>query len=96
VAVDNTAVVVEAVKLADDQSSDVVVRLYESQGGRASTRVTAGFAVGTAALTDLLERPLPAAEPEAEPPLVVTGGSAVELSFRPFEIRTLRLTRAAG
>jgi alpha-mannosidase len=96
VAVDNQAVVVEAVKLADDQSGDVVVRLYESQGGRASTRATAGFAVGTATLTDLLERPLPEGGPEAEPPLVVTGGSVVELSFRPFEIRTLRLTRAAG
>ena len=31
-----TAVVVEAVKLADDRSGDVVVRLYESLGGRAT------------------------------------------------------------
>ena len=32
------AVVVEAVKLADDRSGDVVVRLYESHGGRAPRR----------------------------------------------------------
>jgi alpha-mannosidase len=88
VSVDNPAVVTEAVKLADDQSGDVVVRLYESRGGRASTRLTAGFPVGTATATDLLERPLSGAGP-----LAVTGGSTVELSFRPFEIRTLRLTR---
>jgi len=90
-AVDNQAVVTEAVKLADDQSGDVVVRLYESQGGRASTRLTADFPVVAATSTDLLERPLPDAGP-----LSVTDGSTVELSFRPFEIRTLRLTRAAG
>jgi alpha-mannosidase len=80
--------VTEAVKLADDQSGDVVVRLYESRGGRASVRLTADFAVGAATATDLLERPLPAAGP-----LPVAGGGTVELSFRPFEIRTLRLTR---
>jgi alpha-mannosidase len=88
VAVDNPAVVTEAVKLADDQSGDVVLRLYESRGGRASIRLTAGFAVGTATATDLLERPLAGAGP-----LPVTGSGTVELSFRPFEIRTLRLTR---
>jgi alpha-mannosidase len=88
VAVDNQAVVTEAVKLADDQSGDVVVRLYESRGGRASTRLTADFTIGTATATDLLERPLPDAGP-----LPVTGGRTVELSFRPFQILTLRLTR---
>ncbi|MGH3397289.1 MAG: glycoside hydrolase family 38 C-terminal domain-containing protein, partial [Streptosporangiaceae bacterium] len=88
--VDNQAVVAEAVKLADDQSGDVVVRLYESWGGRASTRLTADFPVDTATPTDLLERPLPDAGP-----LLVTDGRVVELSFRPFEIRTLRLARAA-
>ena len=89
-AVDNQAVVIEAVKLADDRSGDVVVRLYESRGGRASARLTAGFPVGTATATDLLERPLAGAGP-----LPVADGGTVELSFRPFEIRTLRLTRAA-
>jgi alpha-mannosidase len=87
VAVDHQAVVTEAVKLADDHSGDVVVRLYESHGGRASARLTAGFAVGTATVTDLLERPLPGTGP-----LPVTGGRTVELSFRPFQILTLRLS----
>jgi alpha-mannosidase len=88
VTVDNRAVVTEAVKLADDQSGDVVVRLYESQGGRASARLTPDFPMGTATETDLLERPLAGAGP-----LSVTGGRTVELSFRPFQVRTLRLTR---
>jgi alpha-mannosidase len=45
--------------------------------------------LGTATLTDLLERPLPGAAP-----VPVADGGTVDLSFRPFEIRTLRLTRA--
>jgi alpha-mannosidase len=88
-AVDNQAIVAEAVKLADDQSGDVVIRLYESQGGRAVTRLTADFPVAAVTATDLLERPLPGAGT-----LPVTGGGTIELSFRPFEIRTIRLTRA--
>jgi alpha-mannosidase len=94
-AVDNPAVVVEAVKLADDQSGDVVVRLYESLGGRASARVTAGFPVAAATLTDLLERPLAEDGRSGDGQVDVSAGGEVALSFRPFEIRTLRLKRGA-
>lgn len=84
VVVDNPDVVVECVKLADDRSGDVVVRLYEARGGRASTRLTAGFPLSAAAETDLLERP-------TAPPMQPRG-AALELTLRPFQIRTLRLT----
>ncbi|GAA0529915.1 alpha-mannosidase [Saccharopolyspora subtropica] len=84
VAVDNDAVVIEAVKLADDGSGDVVVRLYESHGGRARARLTTSFPATSVTRTDLLERPL--ADPDA-----IT--DAVDLRLRPFEIRTLRFTR---
>ena len=40
VVVDHPGVVVEAVKLANDGSGDVVVRLYESRGSRAEARVS--------------------------------------------------------
>jgi alpha-mannosidase len=79
---DGEAVVVEAVKLADDRSGDVVVRLYESTGGRAVTRLAAGFPLGGAVATDLLERQV------AEYAVVDNG---VTLRLRPFEIVTLRL-----
>ncbi|MEV0266968.1 glycoside hydrolase family 38 C-terminal domain-containing protein [Streptomyces sp. NPDC050617] len=84
VTVADDAVVVTAVKLADDGSGDVVVRLYESRGGRARTKLTAGFALASAAYCDLLERPT--AEAEA-----VDG--EISLSLRPFEIATLRLVK---
>ena len=83
-AVDHPAVVVEAVKLAEDGSGDVVVRLYEAHGGRATARVTADFPHTSVVETDLLEAPL--AEPVALSP---DGG----LTVRPFQIVTLRFAR---
>ncbi|MBT2388848.1 alpha-mannosidase [Streptomyces sp. ISL-1] len=84
---DNPAVTVEAVKLADDRSGDVVVRLYECVGGRAKATLRTGFPLAGAQVTDLLERPLP-----DEPVTVADGG--VALTLRPFQILTLRLSRA--
>ncbi|MFE7133285.1 alpha-mannosidase, partial [Streptomyces sp. NPDC057638] len=84
---DHPAVTVEAVKLADDRSGDVVVRLYESRGGRAAGTLRTGFPLAGATVVDLLERPLP-----AERVAVRDGGVAVAL--RPFQILTLRLHRA--
>jgi alpha-mannosidase len=83
---DNPAVTVEAVKLADDRSGDVVVRLYESHGGRAKATLRTGFPPAGAQVTDLLERPLP---DESVP---VQDGEVVVV-LRPFQILTLRLSR---
>ncbi|WP_328477911.1 glycosyl hydrolase-related protein [Streptomyces sp. NBC_00377] len=88
VSVDGDGVTVEAVKLADDESGDVVVRLYESRGGRATGALRTGFPLAGAQVTDLLERPL-------EPAPVGEDG-AVDVVLRPFQILTLRLERAAG
>ncbi|MFF0288021.1 alpha-mannosidase [Streptomyces sp. NPDC005262] len=79
------AVTVESVKLAEDRSGDVVVRLYESAGGRATTTLRVGFPVVRAQITDLLERPLHEATAD-EHGLVV--------ALRPFQILTLRLSPA--
>jgi alpha-mannosidase len=88
VTVDEDAVVVTAVKLADDGGGDVVVRFHEAHGGRARATLTAGFEVADVTVTDLLERPLPEAEaPERD-------GARIALRLRPFELMTLRLRRA--
>ncbi|MFG1606884.1 alpha-mannosidase [Actinoplanes sp. NPDC049265] len=73
-------VAIEAVKLADDRSGDVVVRLYESLGTPARTTVHTSFEASSIERTDLHERPLSPTEPS--------------LSLRPFEIVTLRIKRA--
>ncbi|MFE9257801.1 alpha-mannosidase [Streptomyces sp. NPDC006879] len=88
VTVDGEAVVVEAVKMAEDGSGDVVVRVYESLGGRARAVLTPGFAVAAAEECDVLERSLPA---DAVCGLAADGSLALEL--RPFQIVTVRLRR---
>ncbi|WP_309050820.1 glycoside hydrolase family 38 C-terminal domain-containing protein [Streptomyces sp.] len=93
VTVDEDAVVVSAVKLADDGSGDVVVRLYESRGGRAEALLTTDLGgSGEVAVCDLLERPLAGAPDGAV--RVEDGG--VRLRLRPFELLTLRFARPAG
>ncbi|MFG1710530.1 alpha-mannosidase [Nonomuraea sp. M3C6] len=85
ISVDDDAVVVTAVKLADDESGDVIVRFHESRGGRARATLTPGFPVTEVVATDLLERPT--GEPQRFE-------GTVPLSLRPFELVTLRLKRA--
>ncbi|MGY1439766.1 alpha-mannosidase [Streptomyces reniochalinae] len=89
-AVDNEAVVLSAVKLADDASGDVVVRFHEAHGGRAPVRLTPGFAFAGVTACDLLERPLSAGR-EA---VTTTKDGSVELALGPFELVTLRFSQA--
>jgi alpha-mannosidase len=84
VALANQAVVVEAVKAADDRSGDVVVRCYESLGGKATTTIKTSFPLRRAVVTDLLERQL--SELQIEP------GNQLTLHLRPFQVLTLRLS----
>ncbi len=74
-------VLVEAVKLADDRSGDVIVRLYEAHGvpGTASLHTT--FPAAGFTRTDLLERP-------------TDGPDGPEVALRPFQIATVRIARA--
>ncbi|WP_327319204.1 alpha-mannosidase [Streptomyces sp. NBC_01235] len=85
VSADGDGITVEAVKLADDESGDVVVRLYESRGGRATGTLRTGFPLAGAQVTDLLER--------AMEPATVGEDGAVAVALRPFQILTLRLER---
>ncbi len=84
---DDPAVVVETVKLAEDRSGDVVVRLYESRGARACARLAIGFGFTAVVETDLHEREVGVA--------AVAGfsGDRVALDLRPFQLVTLRFTR---
>ncbi len=82
VAVSGEGVVVSSVKLADDRSGDVIVRVYESLGRRTSGSLSVGFAHSGIREVSLIED-------ELESPR--TGET---LSLRPFEVRTLRIARA--
>jgi alpha-mannosidase len=84
--VSDQGIVVEAVKLAEDGSGDVIVRLYESLGERSEGVVTANFETSEAHAVDLLERP-------AEAPGVDVGRDSAKLALRPFQLVTLRFAR---
>ncbi|GAB3556164.1 alpha-mannosidase [Spelaeicoccus albus] len=96
VSVSSHCVFVEAVKLAEDRSGDVIVRLYEARGSRTTdVVVTFGFDAAAVWTTDLLERPTTGdtgGDPTVDEPTVEKSRS-VTLSMRPFGITTLRVQR---
>jgi alpha-mannosidase len=81
------AIVVETVKLAEDGSGDVIARLYEAHGSRATGTIATGFDHLGVVETDLLEREQPADA------VVQAAGPAVDVSLRPFQLVTLRFAR---
>ncbi|TFB73288.1 alpha-mannosidase [Cryobacterium glaciale] len=85
--VDNPALVIEAVKLAEDDSGDVILRVYEAHGTRALARVIRSFEAAPAYETDLLERRV------APVAVIATDDAAVTLELRPFQLLTLRYRR---
>ena len=91
VTVEGGGAVVEAVKLADDRSGDVVVRLYESRGGRGRAVIRPGFPTAGASVRDLLERE--DAEVAALAPVEVAADGAVTVDLGPFQVVTLRFAR---
>jgi len=88
VSVANPAMVVETVKLAEDASGDVVVRLYEAHGARTEAVLDLGFAAAGVLETDLLERETDRAA------VTASDAGSVSLALRPFQLVTLRFTRA--
>jgi alpha-mannosidase len=87
VASSNPAVVITAVKQAQDGSGDMVLRCYESTGGRASARLTTAFAASHVVVCDFLERALPEMADAAS-----FDGTTISLNLKPFQIVTLRLS----
>ena len=90
-------VAVESVKLAEDGSGDVIVRLYEPYGRRATATLTASFPATSAVETDLLEAELVAGTPGQQvAPTAITApldGRELGVTLRPFQVATIRWSR---
>ncbi len=89
--VESSNIIIEAVKVAETalaedaaekETKAIIVRLYESEHSAAETRLRIGFPVKAAYETNLMEQ-----DPE---PLEIQD-NAVRLTFRPFEIKTVKL-----
>ncbi len=74
-------VIIETVKPCEDAQNACIVRLYEAEGTYASCKLVPGFAVTKAEETNMLE------EPKAE-----LNANDIALTFRPFEIKTIKLS----
>lgn len=81
VRVEGAGIVVSGVKLADDGSGDVIVRLYEALGRRTTGTLVVDMDHREVREVTLIEDELEGAR---------VGG---EMSLRPFEVRTLRVVR---
>lgn len=83
-ATDAENIVIETIKPAEDGSGDLVIRLYEAVRTATTCRLTVTLSFAEVWETDMLEnrqRPLS------------HSGNEIELTFRPFEIKTLRLIK---
>jgi alpha-mannosidase len=89
--VSDPAVVVEAVKLAEDRSGDLVLRLSESLGGRAAAEIRTTVGWDSVEATDLLERPIESSALGGAVP-----GESVRVHLHPFELVTLRFRAPRG
>jgi len=82
-AIDGNAVIAECVKAPENgESGELVLRLYESLGGKCKTVLRFARELRAAAETDMLED-----NPKALP----AQGRDLELEFRAFEIKTVRV-----
>ncbi|MCW4458758.1 glycoside hydrolase family 38 C-terminal domain-containing protein [Microbacterium sp. MPKO10] len=81
VAVSAEGVIVSSVKLADDRSGDLIVRIYESRGRRAAGTLDVGCAHRSIREVSLIEDEIPDAR---------TGAA---FALTPFEVRTFRIVR---
>jgi alpha-mannosidase len=83
-ALDTPEIILETVKLAEDGSGDLIVRLYEAKNSTVNCVLTTALPFTKAFRTNLLEQ---------EPVELSVDASRIKLEFRPFEIKTIRLQR---
>jgi len=80
--VDKNNIIIETVKLAEDHSGDIIIRIYESMKTATVCNLYTALPVSYAAQTDMLEniqKEIPCDE------------TRIPLFFRPFEIKTVRI-----
>lgn len=82
--VDKENVILETMKPAEDRSGDIILRLYEAKKAATEAEVCLNFAAHRAYLCDMLEN--------TGEEIAMTEGK-FRLSFRAFEIKTIRITR---
>jgi len=94
VAVSGAGATLETVKLAEDGSGDVIVRIYESWGARARAQVRTSFGLRSVTVVDLMEDTAQEGSAAAVGEALQQDAQTVTFALRPFQILSLRLSRA--
>ena len=81
--VDKPNIMLETVKLAEDDSGDMIVRLYEAKNADTAAAFTCGLPFKSAGLCEMNEEIISDAQ---------AADGIVKLHFRPFQVVTLRLS----
>ena len=80
--VDNPAVILDAVKYAEDGSKDLIVRLYESRGSFTKTKISFGFDMKEAYITNMIEENLENVNAE---------NNEISVALNAFEVKTIKI-----
>lgn len=82
--IDNPAVIMDTLKASEDGKGNVIIRMYECINSYAKACILLNSEIKRAYVTDMLENNI--SELKAE-------GSAIELEFSPFEVKTIRIVK---
>ena len=80
-------IIVDTVKLAEDGSGDLIVRLYEATNTYTNVTLQFGFAIASAKRTDLLENEICDVE---------TSENEISIAVKAFEVVTLKIGRKSN
>ncbi len=76
-------IIIDTVKFAEDNSGDIIIRMYESKNTYTSCKLKFGFNLKAAYITDMLEKEMKSLE---------VHDNEIELVFKPFKVVTVRIT----
>ena len=80
--VDNPGVILDTVKYAEDGSKDLIVRLYESRGSFAKIKISFGFDIKEAYITNMIEENLENINAE---------NNEIAVALNAFEVKTIKI-----
>ncbi|WP_256710972.1 glycoside hydrolase family 38 C-terminal domain-containing protein [Paenibacillus sp. FSL A5-0031] len=81
---DQPNIMIDTIKLNEGDLDDWIARIYEAKGASTRCSVQSGFELASACETDMLEeQPIRTLE-------IIPGSNTILLSFKPFEVKTIR------
>lgn len=81
--ISDSNVVIDTVKLAEDGSGDIVVRMYETKNSYAKCKLNFGFEIKKACETNMIEK---------NPVELQIENNSIALEFRAFEVKTVKVS----